>query len=211
MTTNFGHEDEAGRALPAAGGVGDVADGSVLAPKTLLQQLHQVQEELERYYLKCLDLDAERQLACVARDDARREIEVLRLQLQHLRNAVVEAGKPREPVSPLRSLVARVRLRRGSVESGRERERRHRIESLRECGWFDADWYLATYPDVRLAGMDPVAHYDEFGWKEARNPGPRFDTAWYLQANPDVAAAGANPLWHFVEHGRGEGRAARAP
>lgn len=34
----------------------------------------------------------------------------------------------------------------------------------------DAAWYLATYPDVAAAGMDPQEHYDRFGRAEGRLP-----------------------------------------
>ena len=35
---------------------------------------------------------------------------------------------------------------------------------------FDPEWYLATYPDIRTAGMDPLAHYLEHGALEGRWP-----------------------------------------
>lgn len=34
----------------------------------------------------------------------------------------------------------------------------------------DAAWYLATYPDVAAAGLDPQEHYDRFGRAEGRLP-----------------------------------------
>jgi hypothetical protein len=209
MAMAWGNTD--GGQLPDGGPDARQQESGVQAPQLLLQQLHQVQEELERYYLKCLDLEAERQIACVARDDARREIDALRLQLQHLQRALVESGTSRPAASRLRTLLARVTpRRRGKAGEENAPARRRRLDMMRSSEYFDADWYLAQYPDVRVAGMDPAEHYDEFGWKEARNPGPGFDTAWYLRANPDVAASGMNPLWHFVEHGSREGRRPRA-
>lgn len=205
MATTLGSGNGEG-ALPAGTENAMPSECAASSPQFLLQQLHQVQEELERYYLKCLDLDAERQLACVARDDARREIDALRLQLHHMQRTLHDAT-PHLPESRFRRLITRVTHRRRT--GTRDGEKRC-IETLRASSWFDADWYLAQYPDVRLAGMDPVEHYHEFGWKEARNPGPGFDTAWYLRNNPDVAATGTNPLLHFVEHGHAEGRTPRA-
>ncbi len=35
---------------------------------------------------------------------------------------------------------------------------------------FDPDWYLATYPDIRTAGIDPLAHYLQHGAIEGRWP-----------------------------------------
>ncbi|QPG06024.1 glycosyltransferase [Salinimonas marina] len=40
---------------------------------------------------------------------------------------------------------------------------------------FDPIWYLATYPDVEKAGIDPLSHFEKFGWKEGRWP-------YYLEA-----------------------------
>ena len=41
---------------------------------------------------------------------------------------------------------------------------------------FDADWYVATYPDVRLAGVEPLSHYLEHGALEGR---------WPVNLNPE--------------------------
>lgn len=74
---------------------------------------------------------------------------------------------------------------------------------------FDAEWYLATYPDVAGSSLEPASHYVLFGGPERRNPGPAFDAAWYLDWNPDVAQSGRNPLLHYIEHGKAEGREIR--
>jgi hypothetical protein len=71
---------------------------------------------------------------------------------------------------------------------------------------FDADYYLATNPDVRSAGLDPLAHFLMTGWREGRNPSRSFDVGYYQRANPDVAAAGLNPLVHYGCSGATEGR-----
>ncbi|MEA2992544.1 MAG: hypothetical protein QOD40_1464, partial [Alphaproteobacteria bacterium] len=75
----------------------------------------------------------------------------------------------------------------------------------------DADWYRATYHDIREGHTDPVKHYSDAGWREGRDPSPRFSTADYLEANPDVAQAKINPMVHFLRSGRTEGRLATGP
>jgi hypothetical protein len=70
----------------------------------------------------------------------------------------------------------------------------------------DIEYYLSKNPDVRAAGLDPVAHYLECGWVEGRDPSATFSTQAYLDQNPDVAAASFNPLVHYLSHGSGEGR-----
>jgi len=71
---------------------------------------------------------------------------------------------------------------------------------------FDAKFYRQLNDDVRLAGIDPLQHYLEFGWREGRDPSPGFDTRYYLTQNPDVADSGENPLVHFARIGAAEGR-----
>jgi hypothetical protein len=72
---------------------------------------------------------------------------------------------------------------------------------------FDANYYLAHNPDVAAAKMDPLYHYNTYGWKEGRDPSADFSTSKYLAADPDVKAAGMNPLYHYVTYGYYEGRA----
>ncbi len=74
----------------------------------------------------------------------------------------------------------------------------------------DADWYLARYPDS-AGHASAAAHYAQLGWKEGKDPNPKFSTIWYLSDNPDVAAAEINPLLHYLRHGRMEGRRSAPP
>ena len=65
----------------------------------------------------------------------------------------------------------------------------------------DRIWYLSTYPDVAAAGMDPVDHYLQFGWREGRDPRADFSTRGYLTIHDDVERAGQNPLIHRLRNG----------
>ena len=78
---------------------------------------------------------------------------------------------------------------------------------VKASGLFDEEYYLDTYVDVKMIGMDPVKHYLEFGWKEGRNPSAEFDTQFYLSEYKDVKEAGINPLLHYIKSGKEEGRA----
>lgn len=80
------------------------------------------------------------------------------------------------------------------------------VEDVRQSGLFDRRWYLNEYPDIAAADVDPLLHYMEHGWREARNPNSLFDTAWYLDQYPDVGDADYNPLLHYIRHGAGERR-----
>ncbi|MBV1835598.1 hypothetical protein KUA02_16795, partial [Komagataeibacter pomaceti] len=76
---------------------------------------------------------------------------------------------------------------------------------------FDPEYYRRTYPDVAESGMDPLAHYLEYGRAEGRsyaqNTFPEgFDPEYYRRTYPDVAESGMEPLTHYLEYGRAEGR-----
>ncbi|PHK94877.1 hypothetical protein CR162_10570 [Pseudoroseomonas rhizosphaerae] len=71
---------------------------------------------------------------------------------------------------------------------------------------FDRDFYLVRNADVAAAGMDALEHYQQFGWREGRDPNALFDVTYYLDQNPDVAASGLDPLQHYMEFGWQEGR-----
>ena len=85
------------------------------------------------------------------------------------------------------------------------------ISLLARSGFFDRDWYLAHYPDVAAASIDPIRHYLLHGAQEGRNPSPNFDTRFYLAQYQDVNEAGVNPLAHFLRFGKSEGRTAVSP
>ena len=58
------------------------------------------------------------------------------------------------------------------------------LEGRKPCPYFDGAWYLATYPDVKREGLNPLVHYLEVGSKEGRLPHPLFDRNWYLTPLP---------------------------
>jgi hypothetical protein len=84
--------------------------------------------------------------------------------------------------------------------------RRWQTRVVGRSGLFDPSWYLATYADVKAAGVDPLKHYMIFGGFEARDPGPHFSSAHYLRLYQDVKAAGLNPLLHYLTAGWEEKR-----
>ena len=106
---------------------------------------------------------------------------------------------PFQPFAPFR-LLARLLRRDGPDAFARD------IETIRASEWFDAEWYLRKYPEVRRSGGDPAAHYAAFGKDGRFDPGPWFSSAEYLRLNDDVRISGDNPLVHFERCGRAEGR-----
>lgn len=77
-----------------------------------------------------------------------------------------------------------------------------------EALYFDANWYLAAYPDVGACGIDAVEHFMTHGYLEGRDPNGHFSVAEYIAANPDIPLT-INPFLHFIMHGAAEGRPLR--
>jgi ADP-heptose:LPS heptosyltransferase/GT2 family glycosyltransferase len=78
-------------------------------------------------------------------------------------------------------------------------------EVARKSGFFDPDYYLATYPDVGERNVDPLVHYLEEGSREGRNPHPDFDSAFYLAQCKERGEAPENPLIHYIRIGAARG------
>ncbi len=164
-------------------------DDLVEENELLLLQLHQVQEELEVYFLENQKLKAPidgSSVVDVSSNSAEPDVAV--------RGQHAKTGQASQPKS-LWSRYAEWRKLRGEMQL------------LSASDWFDAAWYLQSNTDVAEAGMDAVEHYLRFGAAEGRNPSPRFNTRDYLNVYTDVAEAGENPLVHYLRFGKDEGRA----
>lgn len=81
----------------------------------------------------------------------------------------------------------------------------HSLNKIRVSRAFDPAFYLKQNPDVAAAGVDPLEHFLNTGWKEGRDPTPAFSTRYYLNTYPEVRATGVNPFVHFVLEGRRKG------
>lgn len=77
---------------------------------------------------------------------------------------------------------------------------------IKESGLFDEDYYFSKYPDIKLAGFDPIKHYVTFGVQENCNPNNDFVTSEYLDAYPDVKNNLINPFVHYILYGIFENR-----
>ena len=70
-------------------------------------------------------------------------------------------------------------------------------EALLAAGLFLAGHYLDTHPDLAEAGVDPLRHYCEHGWREGRVANPYFDAPFYA-AQALRGAAPQDPLLHYA-------------
>jgi precorrin-6B methylase 2 len=78
--------------------------------------------------------------------------------------------------------------------------------ALAASGLFDRSGYLARYPDVAAAGVDPLIHYLAVGEREARAISPLFDEEYYGTQNPPLALRGLAAVSHFLKEGGQQGR-----
>jgi CDP-glycerol glycerophosphotransferase (TagB/SpsB family) len=70
---------------------------------------------------------------------------------------------------------------------------------------FDAAFYADTNPDVVRAGLDPLRHFCEYGWRDLRAPSKDFDVWWYWASHLDPSREAINPLVHYALVGRQAG------
>ena len=108
---------------------------------------------------------------------------------------------PASPSARLRRLAGQVRRRLAwATRTAVVSEDAHLV-----AAHFDAAFYRAQNPDVTAAGVDPLAHFMAYGWREGRDPTPDFSVEAYAELNPDVDAE-VNPFLHYVTTGKAEGR-----
>ncbi|MEA1052133.1 hypothetical protein U5801_20315 [Lamprobacter modestohalophilus] len=176
----------------------------------LLLQLHQVQEELEQYFLKYQELvQSQQALQGIGLEQESAFEQGSAPALESAREQTPQALPP-PPKRQRRQRPAALKSRGPFAKNRKERRRLERyIAIIRESGLFDESWYLSQYPDVADAGYDPIEHFVCHGVGDKRNPAPWFDTAFYLETHPDVSASIMNPLVHYHQFGKAEQRPTR--
>ena len=70
---------------------------------------------------------------------------------------------------------------------------------------FDAEFYRATYPDMRNPAIDPLTHYLTQGEAEGRSPNPVFAPRCYRRHWMAGLPAEQNALLHYIEEGERRG------
>ncbi|MTB88402.1 CDP-glycerol glycerophosphotransferase family protein [Aeromicrobium senzhongii] len=77
--------------------------------------------------------------------------------------------------------------------------------------YFDADYYVASLPELREPVTDPLEHFCETGWRLLFAPNRDFDIWWYWASHLDPADESVNPLVHYALVGRDLGLATKPP
>ncbi|UQB43251.1 hypothetical protein JX580_05085 [Thiomicrospira microaerophila] len=155
----------------------------------IIEQLHLVQEQLEIQIHQNQGLQIEQQQQQSLNSSLNQTIEQQESRINWL---IRQANKNAKQLHKA-SWSHRRRLNKSAAQ-------------IKATDLFDANWYLAQYPDIAKTTLDPALHYLIYGANEGRNPSAKFNTLDYLTEYADVALDGANPLIHFIKFGQYEGR-----
>jgi len=60
--------------------------------------------------------------------------------------------------------------------------------------WFDVEYYLRSNPDVARAGMDPLVHFQRYGWRDGRMPLPGLDLRRLMESRPELRVVRGHAL-----------------
>lgn len=172
-----------------------------LAAQTEAENLRLVAESKER--------DAENALV-LAHDRRRnllhlRQLKDMEIQLKQVIRANAQLEKVSADSVVVRSIASAL-LKHCTTKTGERLIRHFAIVT----GLFNADHYLANYPDVRAAKIDALKHFVAYGCVENRSPGPHFNALAYLEDNSDVRAAKLPAFLHYLEHELREGKLVKA-
>ena len=109
--------------------------------------------------------------------------------------AHTELARQAHTVGWLAKQLVRLTIRRPYARYQHRQQRQQVLASE----MFDADWYLAQYPDIKTTGLDPLDHYLQHGGFEGRDPSPWFKTDAWLMRHPWLVARQQHPLLHYLE------------
>jgi len=72
------------------------------------------------------------------------------------------------------------------------------VTRIRQSKCFDEAWYMESYKDVAMLGMDPIEHYVKFGHLMLRDPSADFSCVFYQNTHRVVQKTKLNPFMHFL-------------
>lgn len=79
-------------------------------------------------------------------------------------------------------------------------------EIISESNFFDKNFYLSQYSDVKKSGMDPLEHWVKWGYKELfRNPNNTFSNSFYSKHYLRDESEKWNSLTHYLVKGKNYG------
>lgn len=96
-----------------------------------------------------------------------------------------------------REFALRMELDWDSLTKGDQHSSARQALRIAELGLFDQAWYLSTYPDIKAAGFEPLAHYVNLGDAEGRRPNAYFDPDFYRSQFDRRSLKSVCALYHY--------------
>ncbi|CAM4092525.1 hypothetical protein [Bordetella tumulicola] len=162
------------------------------------RERNKAKQELQAHFTETANLTSQL-------EDASQEIQLLRQEWSSAKSEVTAASVTGTTVKPsTKKLFRSLKSWVNGNDGGRKVKKAltAEIEIVQGSEYFNATWYLETYPDVAKSGMEPAMHYVKFGAMEGRDPGPRFSTMGYIREYPAVLDQKMNPLVHYMTFGK---------
>jgi len=75
------------------------------------------------------------------------------------------------------------------------------IDTIKNSGLFDEEFYYKSYEDVKISGVDAVTHYVLYGHDEGRLPNLEFDKAEYERLYKASIEGNENLFAHYIKRG----------
>lgn len=193
----------------------------------LIDELQKTQEIFEKTYIERnelqhivsqLEYDNQQQTQSIKNYNAKIVSLNKRYHLTKLELAQALAGKSlleKELNAHHRSVLWQISVPMRKIRRTSKRKFEEKLaqqKSLIEFSeYFDEQWYIENYPDVKESSLTPIEHYLRLGSDKGYNPSNKFNTKWYLKTYPDVAESGINPLVHYLCFGAYEERKTMPP
>lgn len=77
---------------------------------------------------------------------------------------------------------------------------------IKKYNFFNENYYFKKNPDIKKSKTNPLLHYMFFGYKENKNPNPKFNSKYYITKYNNVCLSSFNPLVHYVLFGQYENK-----
>lgn len=168
----------------------------------ILNQLFQVQEELEKYFLRNKSLESEL---------AQQQGKVIELQKNLQVNEREAVAKQNHQAMLLKQAEREIAKNEAEIN-----QLQRQLASASLTGQQAKAELSAVKSSTLWKAIAPVRKITTNSKKKQQqlqremallNSCPLFDIAWYLQQNPDVAALNKDPIEHYLKYGAKEGRA----
>lgn len=72
------------------------------------------------------------------------------------------------------------------------------LELITKSKGFDANYYLAHYPEVQVSGLSPLEHFLQMGWRKGHQPNAGFNVKAYIASHPELSPGAVNPYIHYL-------------